>query len=87
MAISRLDIDSSVDRLLFVNGRGHMLGLSTRQGTSCATTTGVPTAGIIGFAPGAIWVNFLGSPGSVLYTNIGNNGYGTNAGATWLNIA
>ena len=81
MAISRLDIDSGVDRLMFINNQGHMIGLPTRPGTSSAATTGVPTNGIAGFAPGALFLNFKGSSGSVLYSNIG-----TNASATWQNI-
>lgn len=82
MAISRLDLDSGVDRLMFVNGQGHMLGLPTRPGTSSAATTGVPTASIQGFAPGALFLNFKGSVGSALYVNVG-----TFASATWVNIA
>ncbi len=82
MAISRFDIDSSVDRLMFVNGKGHMLGYPTRPGQSSAATTGIPTDGIAGFAPGAMFQNFKGSVGSALYVNIG-----TNASSNWLNIA
>ncbi len=81
MAISRFDIDSGVDRLMFVNGQGHMIGLPTRPGTSSAATTGVPTNSIIGFAPGALFLNFKGSAGSLLYVNIG-----TNASSNWQNI-
>jgi hypothetical protein len=82
MSISRFDINSSEDRLFFVNGVGHLLGLSTRPGTSSATTTGVPTNGIQGFAPGALFINPKGTTGSVLYVN-----QGTFLSATWLNIA
>ena len=81
MAISRLDIDSAVDRLLFKEGIGHLLGLPTRPGQSSAATTGVPTAAITGFAPGALFINFKGSVGSLLYVNTG-----TNASATWTNV-
>lgn len=91
MATSRFDIQSGVDRLLFYSGWGHFLGLPTRPGTSSAATTGIPTNGIVGFAPGALFYNFLGGPGTALYCNIGSNGWvnasgGTNAAATWLNI-
>lgn len=82
MAVSRLDIDAGVDRLLFINGQGHMIGLPTRPGTSSAATTGVPTNGIAGFAPSALFLNFKGSAGSALYINIG-----TNLSATWQNVA
>jgi hypothetical protein len=81
-AISRFDVDSSVDRLMYINGQGHLIGLPTRPGTSSTTTTGVPTASIQGFAPGALFINFKGSAGSVLYVN-----QGTFTSATWLNIA
>ncbi len=80
-AISRLDLDSSVDRLMFVNGQGHMIGLPTRPGTSSTATTGVPTNAIAGWAPGAIFLNFKGGPGTALYVNIG-----TNASSNWINI-
>lgn len=82
MAMSRFDIDSAVDRDSFVNGIGHMRGFPTRPGTSSTATTGVPTNGILGFAPGAMFLNFKGSAGSLLYVNIG-----TNASASWQNIA
>ncbi len=81
MAISRFDIDSGVDRLMFINGQGHMIGLPTRPGTSSTATTGVPTNSIVGFAPGALFLNFKGSAGSLLYVNIG-----TNASSNWQNI-
>ncbi len=82
MAVSRFDIESGVDRLMFVAGQGHLIGLPTRPGTSSAATTGVPSDSIAGFAPGALFLNFKGSAGSALYTNIG-----TNASSNWLNIA
>ena len=83
MAMTRLDIDSGVDRLMYLSGNGHMIGLPTRPGTSSAATTGVPTNGIQGFAPGALFLNFKSSgPGSALYVN-----QGTFASATWLNLA
>ncbi len=81
-AISRLDLDSSVDRFLFWPGFGHMLGIPSRPGTSSAATTGVPTNSIAGFTPGAIFINYKGTAGSVLYTNIGSV-----TSTTWLNIA
>jgi hypothetical protein len=81
-AISRFDIDSSVDRLMFMNNYGHLIGLPTRPGTSSAATTGVPTAGIAGFAPGAIFINVKSTTlGTFLYCNTG-----TNTSATWTNI-
>ena len=82
MSLSRLDIDSGVDRLLFINGQGHMLGLPTRGGTSSNSTTGVPTNGIAGFATGCLFLNFKGGVGTSLYVN-----QGTQTSATWLNIA
>lgn len=81
MAESRLDIASGVDRLMFVSGQGHMLGLPTRGGQSSNATTGVPTNSIAGFAPGALWLNFKGSVGSLLYVNSG-----TATSCTWTNI-
>lgn len=81
MAISRFDIDSGVDRLMFVNGQGHLIGLPTRPGTSSTAITGVPTNGIAGFAPGANFYNFKGGPGTALYVNIG-----TVTSAQWINV-
>lgn len=82
MAVSRFDIESGVDRDTFVAGYGHMRGWPTRPGSSSAATTGVPTNGIAGFAPGALFQNFKGSVGSLLYINTG-----TVSSATWTNIA
>ncbi len=82
MAISRFDIGSGVDRLLKVDGQGHMIGLPTRPGTSSAATTGVPTDGIAGFATGALFLNFKGGVATALYVN-----QGTNTSTNWLNIA
>lgn len=81
MAVSRFDVESSVDRLFFVAGVGHLLGLPTRPGESSTATTGVPTNGIAGFAPGAEFRNFKGSVGSLLYINTG-----TATSATWTNV-
>lgn len=81
MAVSRLDIQSGVDRLMFINGSGHMIGLPTRPGSTSAATTGVPTNGVAGFAPGALFLNFKGGVGSLHYVNTG-----TATSATWTNI-
>ncbi len=81
MAISRYDIDSAVDRLMYQNGRGHMLGFPTHPGESSDATTGAPTDGITGFAPGALFLNFKGSIGTLLYVN-----QGTSSSANWFNI-
>jgi hypothetical protein len=78
MAISRFDIDSSVDRLMFVDGRGHLIGLPNRPGESSNTTTGVPTDGLKGWAPGALFFNYKANPGT-LYVN-----RGTYASSTWV---
>lgn len=61
--------------------RGILIATPEVVGT-CNLTTGVPTNGIAGYAPGCLWQNFLGTAGSVLYTN-----QGTVTSATWLNIA
>lgn len=87
MACERLDIQASVDRFMFVAGLGHMLGFPARPGESSTAVTGVPINGIAGFAPGATFHNWKGSVGSALYVNVGSNGYGANAGATWVNVA
>ncbi len=81
MALSRFDIDSAVDRDSFVNGRGHLRGFPTHPGESSAATTGIPTNGITGFAPGAMFFNYKGSLGTLVYVNTG-----TNASATWIAI-
>lgn len=81
MAISRFDIDSSVDRLMFLNNEGHLIGLPFRPGTSSAVGTGVPVNGLIGWAPGALFYNVKGTVGSCLYVNVG-----TNQSSLWVNI-
>lgn len=81
MAISRHDIQSPVDRDIVVAGQGSMRGWPTSPATS-NSTTGVPTNGVAGFAKGALFHNFKGSVGSLLYINTG-----TVTSATWLNIA
>ena len=81
MAETRFDIQSGVDRFMFVVGRGHMIGLPSRPGESSAVTTGIPTDGIVGFAPGAMFLNYKGAIGSAFYVNTG-----TNASATWTNV-
>jgi len=69
VAISRFDIDAAVDRLMYVDGRGHLLGLPT-QAASSNLTTGVPVNSIVGWAPGALFYNFKSNPGT-LYVNTG----------------
>lgn len=81
MATSRNDIQSAVDRDTFISGVGHLRGFPTRPGESSTVTTGVPTDGIAGFAPGALFHNFKGSAGSLLYINNGSN-----TSATWVCI-
>jgi hypothetical protein len=80
-ATQRLDFDPSVDRFMFVPGYGHLLALPTRPGTTSTATTGVPTAGVGGFAVSCLFLNFKGSVGSLLYVNSG-----TNTSATWTNV-
>lgn len=80
-SIERLDINSGIDRLMFINGYGHLIGLPSRPGTSSTATTGVPTNSIAGFAPGALFLNYKGTVGSLLYVNTG-----TNASSTWTNV-
>lgn len=82
MATSRFDIQSGVDRDMFVAGVGHLRGFPTRPGSSSAATTGVPTNGIAGFAPSALFQNFKGGVGTLLYLNVGSS-----TSAIWLNIA
>jgi hypothetical protein len=82
MATSRLDIQQDVDRLMFIAGRGHLLGLPTQGGASSNATTGVPTNAIAGFAPSAMFFNFKSTTlGQFFYINTG-----TQASATWTNI-
>lgn len=82
MGFGRFSKADASDRDAFVPGIGYLNGYPTRPGTSSAATTGVPTNGIAGFAPGALFRNWKGSSGSLLYINTGSN-----TSATWLNIA
>jgi hypothetical protein len=77
VAISRFDIDSAVDRLGFVNGRGHLWGFPNNAATA-NLTTGVPINGLIGWAPGAIWYNFKATVPPMFYIN-----QGTSASSLW----
>lgn len=76
-----MTIQSGVDRDLFVPGWGHLRGYPTLPGQTSTATTGVPTNGVSGFAPGALFQNFKGTTGTLLYCNTG-----TNASATWTAI-
>lgn len=81
MAASDLDIQSAVDRLVNYAGRGRLWGFPTMSQTSNATT-GVPTNGTQGWAPGALFFNFkAASAGTMLYVNVG-----TFSSSVWLNI-
>jgi len=78
MAVSSLDLQAAVDRYMNYAGRGRLMGLPTMS-QSCTLATGVPTNGIQGWAPGAIWHNFSATgSGPFLYVNTG-----TFASATW----
>lgn len=45
-----------------------------------------PINGQVGWGTGAMWVNTVGVPGTILWTNIGSNGFGSNATSQWINI-
>jgi hypothetical protein len=81
MANSRWDIQAGIDRLGFLSGLAHLFGLPTRAGTSSTTGTGVPTNGIAGYVPGALFFNYKGSPGTSLYVNVG-----TKTSAIWKSL-
>lgn len=81
MPLSSLDINATVDRYINVVGYGHLLGLPTMPGQSSTAGTGVPTNGIKGFAPSAIFYNFKGTVGTLVYVNTG-----TYDSSTWSNI-
>ena len=82
MAMTRLDIQTGVDRLMMVENYGHMIGLPSRPGTSSAATTGIPTDNIAGFAPGAMFLNYKSTtPGQMFYVNTG-----TNLLSNWVNV-
>lgn len=74
-----LDIQAAVDRLMNVAGRGRLIGLPALSASSNAS--GVPTNGLQGWAPSAIWFNYKGSIGSFFYVNTG-----TFASSTWTNV-
>ncbi len=83
MAISRFDIDSAVDRLMFVNGYGHLMGFPTNPGVTSTAGTGVPTNGVAGFVQGALFYNIkAASLATALYINSG-----TVSSATWSAIS
>lgn len=80
MASGRFDIQTGVDRLMLYPGRGHLLGIPTNSASS-NSSTGVPTNSVAGFAKGALFINFKGSVGTLLYVNTGSN-----TSTTWLNV-
>lgn len=81
-AVSRLDLPLGVDRFGFIPPYGHLFGIPTRSDTA-NLTTGVPTNGKAGWAPGAVFFNFLSSgAGTCLYVNTGSK-----TSTTWTNIA
>jgi hypothetical protein len=75
MSIARLDIDSAVDRIMFLSGYGNMMAFPSLPGTTSTAGTGVPTNGTSGFAPGCLFLNYkaTGGAGSVLYVNSGTS--------------
>lgn len=81
MPNQRYDLSVGVDRIHFIEGYGHVIGLPTMPGFSSTATTGVPTNGIAGFAKGALFINVKGSVGSLLYVNTGSS-----TSATWTNV-
>lgn len=83
MATSRLDFQSSVDRYGWMPNRGFFFGFPSLPGASSNATTGVPTNGIVGFAPGALFFNYKATGTAPdVYMNTG-----TQASATWEPIA
>ena len=81
MSISRLDINSALDRLMLLNDEGNLIALPFLPGSTSTAGTGVPTDSQPGFAPGALFFNVKGTTGTTLYVNTG-----TKASSTWLNI-
>ncbi len=81
MPISSLDLDAAVDRYMNAAGYGRLLAFPFQPGQSSTAGTGVPTNGIKGWAPSAIFHNVKGSTGSLFYINVG-----TFDSSNWLNI-
>jgi hypothetical protein len=82
MAVTRFDIQSGVDRLMFVAGQGHLIGLPTLPGIS-SLTNGAPVDNIVGWAAGAIWMNFKGTnTNDFFWINRGNE-----SSSNWYLIA
>ncbi len=83
MADSRFDIQTSVDRLMFISGYGHLMGFPSAPGVTSTATTGVPTNGVKGFVQGALFYNYKASGlATALYLNSG-----TVSSATWNAIS
>lgn len=82
MAVTRFDIQHSLDRDMEIVGYGFMRGFPASSATSNATS-GVPTDGVKGFGPGAIFQNYKATtPGNMVYINIG-----TVSSSNWMNVA
>ncbi len=81
MSNARHDYQSGEDKVGFMPGIGFMYGFPTRPGATSAATTGVPTNGVAGWGVGAIFQNFKGSIGSLIYVNTGSV-----TSCTWTNI-
>lgn len=88
MANSRDDVFDATGRRTFIAGEAPVSGLGggnmrgwPMNASDANLTTGVPTNGTKGWLPGAIFQNFRGSVGSILYVNVG-----TVASSTWVEL-
>lgn len=93
MANTRDDIQDPTGQRSWVPGRGFMRGFGHgAQYYNNTTTTingikGNPINGEAGYGQGATFQNNVAPTiGNYLWVNTGNNGLGTNAGATWTNL-
>jgi len=80
-----LDVTGGLGELVRAEmaGQGTVIMLATigTPGTY-NTSTGVPTNGIPGYSKGALFINPLGSAGSLLYVN-----QGTSTSSSWASVA
>ncbi len=83
MSTTRDDVQDATGKRTFISGRGFMRAFPMDANSGDYTAvTGVPTNGKVGYAPGCLWQNYLGTAGTILYVNTG-----TAASSTWLAIA
>lgn len=77
-----MSVIEAVGQRHFVAGHGHVLARPALfNAADYDSATGIPNDGVTGYATGCFWQNYLGTKGSLLYLNVGDQD-----SAIWVNI-